>query len=146
MFQGQFYVTHKRSDILEGRYFISVYSLRQNCIENHNNGVVFAVSPLFTSKYRDNTCGQRLLTSKVRHVCDHFGAPKTPSQFFGSLKFLIFLRFLSMVEFFGSAKIIIFTIFKLVPILWVSQFLSTLRYIRISIDSTTFVKNATVIY
>ena len=53
MFQGQFYVTHKRSDILEGRYFISVYSLRQNCIENHNNGVVFAVSPLFTSEYRD---------------------------------------------------------------------------------------------
>ena len=59
MFQGQFYVTHKRSDILEGRYFIYVYSLRQNCIENHNNGVVFAVSPLFTSEYR-NACGQRL--------------------------------------------------------------------------------------
>ena len=39
---------------------ISVYSLRQNCIENHNNCVVFAVSPLFTSEYRDNTCGQRL--------------------------------------------------------------------------------------
>ena len=33
-----------------------------------------------------------------------------------------------MVQFFGSAKIIIFTIFKLVPILWVSQYLSTLRY------------------
>ena len=61
---------------------------------------------------------------------DHFGAPKTPSQFFGSLKFLIFLRFLSMVQFLGSAKIIIFTIFKLVPILWVSQFLSTLRYVK----------------
>ena len=37
-------------------------------------------------------------------------------------------RFRSMVQFFGSAKIIIFTIFKLVPILWVSQYLSTLRY------------------
>ena len=57
MFQGQFYVTHKRSDILEGRYFILVYSLRQNCIENHNNGVLFAVSPLFTSEDGDNTCG-----------------------------------------------------------------------------------------
>ena len=59
MFQGQFYVTHKRSDILEGRYFILVYSSRQKCIENHNNGVVFAVSPLFTSDYR-KICGQRL--------------------------------------------------------------------------------------
>ena len=57
-----------------------------------------------------------------------FGAPKTPSQFFGLLKFLIFLRFLSMVQFLGSAKIIIFTILKLVPILWVSQFLSTIWY------------------
>ena len=45
---------------------------------------------------------------------DHFGPPKTLSQFFGPLKFLIFLRFLSMVQFFGSAKVIIFTIFKLV--------------------------------
>ena len=63
-----------------------------------------------------------------RHVFDYFGAPQTPSQFFGPLKFLIFSRFLSMVQFFGSAKIIIFTIFKLVPILWVSQYLSTIRY------------------
>ena len=36
-----------------------------------------------------------------------------------------------MVQFFGSAKIIIFTIFKLVPILWVSQFLGTIRYTEI---------------
>ena len=28
MFQGQFYVTHKYSDILEGSYFIQVYSLK----------------------------------------------------------------------------------------------------------------------
>ena len=54
-----------------------------------------------------------------------------PSQFFGSLKYLIFLRFLSMVQFFGSAKIIIFTIFNLVPILWVSQFLHTIRYLTL---------------
>ena len=141
MFQGQFYVMHKRSDILEGRYFIYVYSLRQNCIENHNNCVVFAVSPLFTSEYR-NTCGQRLKTGKGRHVFDHFGAPKTPSQFFGSLKFLIFLRFLSMVQFFGSAKIIIFTIFNLVPIFWVSQFLRTIRYeVFMKIAWQPFMKN-----
>ena len=53
--------------------------------------------------------------------------PKMLSQFFGSLKFVIFVRFLSMVQLFGLAKIIIFTIFKLVPIVWVSQYLSTIR-------------------
>ena len=57
----------------------------------------------------------------------HSGAPKTMSQLFESLEFLIYLRFLSMIQFFGLAKIIIFMIFKLVPILWVSQFLSTIR-------------------
>ena len=35
-----------------------------------------------------------------------------------------------MVQYLGSAQIIIFTIFKLVPILWVSQYLSTIRYME----------------
>ena len=63
----------------------------------------------------------------VDRACKQAKSPKTPYQFFGLLKFLMFLHFLCMVQFFGSAKIIIFTIFKLVPILSVSQFLSVIQ-------------------
>ena len=37
-----------------------IFKILVRTLENHNNDVVFAVSPLFTSEDGDNTCGQRL--------------------------------------------------------------------------------------